>query len=187
MSAKQLSPPTKVLGWHQHVPANTWGLQGIFQVEEMRADHGLPQCAASAGAWQKEGWTPDMHEKCVLMWLWTSRVNDVRTCWYCILAYLNHKERLFQLSLIFSLLVTHFEPVREVVEMVLGSACSFHIKHMVNLFTPSLQTSAELSIPSSNLSKMSTNTHFLNPLQFYCTSITSSSFWHSLEWSSFFT
>lgn len=51
VSAKQLSPPTKVLGWHQHVPAITWGLQGGLQEEEMsagQADHGLPVCRGRA-------------------------------------------------------------------------------------------------------------------------------------------
>lgn len=71
-----------------------------------------------------------------------------------------------------------FEPVTEAAEMVLGSACScLHIKHMENSFTPLVQASAEFNIPSSNVSKASKNTYFLNPLQFAST--TSSSFWHS--------
>lgn len=67
---------------------------------------------------------------------------------------LNHKKLLSWLSLVFSQLVNHFEPVIEAVEMVLGSACScLCIKHMANSFIPLVQASDELNIPSSNVSK----------------------------------
>lgn len=56
----------------------------------------------------------------------------------------------------------YFEPVREAVEMGLG------------------QASTEFNIPPLIRAQLLKNTGFLNPLQFFYTSITSSSFGHSL-------
>lgn len=76
--------------------------------------------------------------------------------------------------------MNHFEPVRRAVEMALGRTySSFHIRFLVNSFTPLVQASVEFNIPSSNLSKTK-NTHFFIPVPFLYMSVTSSSFWHSL-------
>lgn len=102
---EQVSPPTKVPRWHQHLEDNiaargglgetTWKGNECWTGKDSRSyyswsSHMMPGLLLQ-WAWQKEGWTLDMHEKCPLRWLWTPGVTDIQKRLYWVLAYLNHR------------------------------------------------------------------------------------------------